>query len=89
MEEFRLENYGFKPEQRPNYMLMQLRLMQRMTGPELSEEQWEKRYSSVFRGLIKSDPEFARLVAEGSEDSLDTIIGRLKAETKPEMSAAA
>jgi hypothetical protein len=58
-----LEQSGFKPEQRPNYFLMQGRAMARMTGPEMTEEEWVMRYSEPFRRLIKSDTEFARLVA--------------------------
>lgn len=89
MEEFRLENYGFKPEQGRNYTLMQVRAMERMVGPDLTEEDWVMRYSETFRGLVKSDPEFAKLVANGDESAIDSIIARLQAETKPEMSAAA
>lgn len=70
-------------------MLMQGRAMARMIGPEMSEEDWALRYSKVFQRLVRSDPEFTRLVIDGSGDSLDKIIARLQAETKPEMSAAA
>ena len=89
METFNLEEFGFRPEQRPNYMLMQVEIMRRMTGPELSEEDWVIRYSETFRSLVKSDPDFAKQVANGNESQIDSIIKRLETEAKPEMSAAA
>jgi len=89
METFNLEQFGFSPEQRPNYMLMQVKIMARMVGPDLSEEDWVMRYSEPFRSLVKSDSEFAKQVADGDEGAIDSIIQRLKTEAKPEMSAAA
>jgi hypothetical protein len=87
MEQFNLNEFGFQPEQRPNYMIMQAKIMAKMVGPDLSEEDWVMNYSKTFREIIKTDAEIARRIAEGNDAVIDTIIKRLQTESSPELAA--
>jgi hypothetical protein len=87
LEQFNLKQYGFQPDQIPNYMLMQVKIMARMVGPDLSEEDWVMSYSKPFREIIKTDAEIAQRIAEGDDTVLDEIITRLSKSPRAELAS--